>query len=202
VVPVTTMLTWHGENGHALEGARLILGPTGLRALGRMVRSDSGGFTASYRLVVGEDGTLNRLSVTSATAERERHLTLNRTDDGVWLLDTGADNGGTRGDGGGAVDVDLAFSPLFNALPIRRLGLHREAGEYTLPMVFVTLPELEVSEVRQTYRTVSTLDESGYALVEFSWGDFSAELVVDADGVVASYPGLARRLLPGTAPTG
>jgi hypothetical protein len=168
-----------------------------------MVRADSGGFTASYRLVVGDDGTLTRLSVTSATAERERHLTINRTDDGVWLLDTGAGSGGSRGEFAGALDVDLAFSPMFNTIPIRRLGLHRKAGEHTVPMVFVSLPELEVESVEQTYRTVSTLDEeTGYALVEFRSGDFVAELVVDADGVVASYPGLARQLLPGPAPTG
>ena len=58
-----------------------------------MVRAGTGPadppFTASYRLVVGDDGRVRRLSVTSATAGRERHLTLNRTGDGFWLLDTG-----------------------------------------------------------------------------------------------------------------
>ena len=198
VVPVTTMLTWQAEDGHGLEGTRMLPGHGGFRALGRMVRVEpGGGFTASYRLVVGEDGTLARLSITSATAERERHLTINRTDDGVWLLDTGAGAGGTRADFAGAVDVDLAFSPMFNTLPIRRLGLHRTAGEHTLPMVFVSLPDLEVSVVEQSYRTISELDEgSGHAQVGFRWGDFSADLVVDADGVVASYPGVARRLEP------
>jgi hypothetical protein len=205
VVPVTTMLTWQAEDGHGLEGTRLLLGNGGLRALGRLVRAGEGGdFTASYRLVVGEDGTLERLSVTSATAERERHLTINRTDDGVWLLDTGTGTGGTRSDFAGAVDVDLAFSPMFNTLPIRRLGLHRHPGEHRLPMVYVSLPDLEVQVVEQSYRTVSELDgEDGHALVEFRWDDFTAELVVDADGVVASYPGLARRLTGGvTQPTG
>ena len=66
---------------------------------------------------------MRRLAVTCATAGRERYITLNRTDDGFWLLDTGM--GGGRLDVEGAVDVDLAFSPLFNTLPIRRLGLHR-----------------------------------------------------------------------------
>ena len=191
------MLTWQAEDGHGLEGVRMIPGHGGFRALGRMVRVEpNGGFTASYRLVVGEDGTLSRLSVTSATAERERHLTINRTDDGVWLLDTGSGTGGTRDDCAGALDVDLAYSPLFNTIPIRRLGLHRQAAEHTLPMVFVSLPDLEVRVVEQTYRTLSELDESGHAGIGFRWGDFTADLVVDADGVVESYPGLARRLAP------
>jgi hypothetical protein len=192
------MLTWQAEDGHGLEGVRMIPGHGGFRALGRMVRVEpTGGFTSSYRLVVGEDGRVSRHSVTSATAERERHLTINRTDDGVWLLDTGSGTGAVRDDCAGAVDVDLAYSPMFNTIPIRRLGLHREAGEHTVPMVFVSLPDLEVRVVEQTYRTVSVLDEdTGHAGIGFATGDFTADLVVDADGVVTSYPGLARRLTP------
>jgi uncharacterized protein len=195
------MLTWQAEDGHGLEGVRMIPGHGGFRALGRMVRVEpTGGFTSSYRLVVGEDGRVSRLSVTSAIAERERHLTINRTDDGVWLLDTGSGSGAVRDDCAGAVDVDLAYSPMFNTIPIRRLGLHREAGEHTLPMVFVSLPDLEVRVVEQTYRTVSVFDEdSGHAAGGFRSGDFTADLVVDADGVVTSYPGLASRLLPATS---
>lgn len=200
MAPVTTMLTWQAESGHGLEGARLLLGSGGFRALGRMVRTaPDGDFTASYRLVVGEDGTLERLSVTSATAARERHLTLNRTEDGFWLLDTGS--GGARAEFAGALDVDLAFSPMFNTLPIRRLGLHREAGEYTLPTAVVSLPELDVQVTEQTYRTVSVLDgDDGHAVIEFRSGDVVAELVVDADGVVAGYPGLASRLVSRAVP--
>jgi hypothetical protein len=200
VAPVTTMLTWQAEDGHGLEGVRMIPGHGhgGFRALGRMVRVEpDNGFTSSYRLVVGEDGRVSRLSVTSATAERERHLTINRTDDGVWLLDTGSGTGAVRDDCAGAVDVDLAYSPMFNTIPIRRLGLHREAGEHTLPMVYVSLPDLEVRVVEQTYRTASVFDEgTGQAAIGFQTGDFTAELVVDGDGIVASYPGLARRLTP------
>jgi uncharacterized protein len=195
------MLTWQAEDSPGLEGARVLTGNGGLRALGRMVRVEpGGGFTASYRLVVGEDGSLARLSVTSATAKRERHLTVNRTDDGVWLLDTGSGTGSIRSDFAGAVDVDLAFSPLFNTLPIRRLGLHRHAAEHTLPVVFVSLPDLEPRVVEQTYRTLSVLDESaGHAEIEFRSGDFAADLVVDVDGLVTAYPGLARRLEPATS---
>jgi hypothetical protein len=196
VGPVTTMLTWQAEDGTGLEGTRLLLGSGGgFRALSRIVRAE---FTASYRLVVADDGTCERLSVTSATAERERHLTINRTDDGFWLLDTG--NGGTREQFGGALDVDVAYSPVFNALPIRRLGLHREAGEHTLPMVFVSLPDLHVELVEQTYRTVSVLGADGTASVGFRWADFATDLTVDADGMVLAYPGLATRLQPPATP--
>ncbi len=192
MTPVTTMLTWQGSDVRALESSRVLFGSGGMRALGRLVRApaDAPAFTASYRLVVGESG-VERLSVTSAAAERERNLTLNRTEDGYWLLDTGT--GGSRADYGGAVDVDLQFSPLYNALPIRRLGLHREAGEHEIPMVFVSLPTLEVELVHQRYRTLSTLNEQGFACIEFTMGEFTSDITVDADGLVIDYPHIASR---------
>ncbi|HEY2204696.1 MAG TPA: putative glycolipid-binding domain-containing protein [Pseudonocardia sp.] len=188
------MLTYRSEDGRFLESARVLLGNNGLRALGRSVRAPDDGpaFTASYRLFVNDEGVLARLSVTSATVERERNLTLNHTEDGYWLLDTGS--GGSRAEFAGAMDVDLAFSPVFNALPIRRLGLHREPGDHVVPMVFVSLPTLEVRLVEQTYATVRPVGSDGRGVVRFGSGEFTRELPVDADGLVLDYPGLATRL--------
>jgi len=188
------MFTWQSGDCRALESVRLLLGAGGMRALGRSVRASGGdsAFTASYRLYVDDQGVLARLSVTSATADRERNLTLNRTEDGYWMLDTGS--GGGRAEFNGALDVDLAYSPLFNALPIRRLGLHHQKGDQELPMVFVALPSLQVEEVTQRYRTVTPLDEQGRAVVNFSSARRSSDLVVDPDGIVIDYPGLATRL--------
>lgn len=191
-VTTTTMLTWQAPDGHGFEGVRAHFGNgSALRALGRIVYAGELEWTASYRLVVRDDGAIERVSITSATAERERHLTMNRTEDGFWLLDTGS--GGTRTDFGGAVDVDLATSALFNAIPIRRLGLHQDTGEHALPIVFVALPDLEPRVVTQTYRTVAAGDP---ATVGFSWDDFSADITVDADGMVLDYPGIATRHAP------
>ncbi len=196
---VTGLVTWRADDGRGIEGTRLLLHGGGLRALGRMVRAGNGPadppFTASYRLDAGDGGRVRRLAVTSATAGRERYLTLNRTDDGFWLLDTGRAAAGSTS--AGAVDVDLAFSPLFNTLPIRRLGLHRDPGDHVLSMVFVALPDLTVEVVEQRYRALSPLGQGerpGEATVGFAWDAFTAELVVDAEGVVPSYPGVASRI--------
>ncbi|WP_181782117.1 putative glycolipid-binding domain-containing protein [Pseudonocardia pini] len=192
---MTTMLTWQAEGRPGLEGTRVHFGPApaGFRALGRIVRPDpDGDFTASYNLLVREDGSLRRLSVTAATTSAERHLTISRTDDGFWLLDDGS--GSERADFDGAVDVDVSFSPLFNSLPIRRLGAQREAVDVEIPVVFVSLPDLGVSTAVQRYRTVRPAVGDVPALVEFTWEDFTAELAVDVDGFVISYPGLAALL--------
>lgn len=195
---MTTMVTWQAEDGSALEGARVLIGATGLRASGRIVRAAPGvELTASYRLTVDEGGSVQRLSVTAAIAERERHLTMNRTEDGYWLLDDGS--GSTRSEFGGAVDVDLERSPLFNTLPIRRLALHTQPGDHVIPVVHVSLPSLSVELVDQRYRTVSVVDGDSPGVVAFSSGDVEADLTVDADGIVATYPGLGFRV-PMAAP--
>jgi uncharacterized protein len=191
------MLTWQAHDGHGFEGARVHFG-TGkaFRALGRIVRAEPGGdWTASYRLVVNDDGDVERASFTTATAERERHLTLNRTEDGYWLLDTGS--GGGRTDFSGSIDIDLAGAVTFDALPVRRLDLHREAGEHTLPVVHITLPELEASVVERTYRGTTT-DEG--ALIELTTATGTAELRVDHEGFVIDHSVQATRVAP--QPTG
>jgi hypothetical protein len=37
-------------------------------------------------------------------------------------------------------------------------------------------------------------------VIGFGWDDFAAELVVDGDGLVLSYPGVASRLTADPAP--
>ncbi len=184
------MLTWQAHDGHGFEGARAHFGAgKSFRALGRIVRAEpNGDWTASYRLVVKEDGSVERVSFTSATAARERHLTVNRTEDGYWLLDTGS--GGTRAAFGGAVDVDLAGSVIFNALPVRRLDLLRNMSEHTLPVLYVTLPGLDASVAEQTYRVLTAGDEP---VVEFRSEDSTADLRLDADGFVIDHPGIGAR---------
>jgi hypothetical protein len=92
------------------------------------------------------------------------------------------------GDLEGALDVDLAFSPLTNLMPVRRHRLHEEPGTVDFAMAWVSLPDLAVHRSEQRYEhlepgRVRFSDDSG----------FVAELELDADGVILVYPELARR---------
>ncbi|MGH3769804.1 MAG: putative glycolipid-binding domain-containing protein [Pseudonocardiaceae bacterium] len=188
----TRMLSWAGVDCLRLEAARVVLGECGLRATGSLVNAPQegvGAYSASYSLATDEACVTQRLTVRTAAATGEQHVTLTRSEEGIWLVDHG--QGAARTHFGGALDVDLAFSPLFNALPIRRLGLHREAAGHDLPVVFVALPSLEVCRVSQTYRTVSLGEPTVVSTGSESW---EAELTVDTDGLVLEYPGLARRV--------
>jgi len=174
-----------------VEAVRILLGDRGLRATGSIVscqQDDTDAYSASYTLTTDETGVVERLTVRVIRAQGEQHVAITRSEEGIWLVDHG--QGAARTNFGGALDVDLQFSPLFNALPVRRLNLHRSAAKHELAMVFVSVPGLEVSRVAQSYRTVS-LGEP--AVVGFSSDSYETELTVDADGLVLEYPGLARR---------
>ena len=81
----------------------------------------------------------------------------------------------------GADFFDLAFSPLFNSLPLWA-GLE---GSRDFTMRFVDVPSLEVSESVQRYEPL------GDGRVRFRSGAFEAELEFDDDGIVTWYEGLA-----------
>jgi hypothetical protein len=193
VLRVTMMLTWLGTAAPRLEGVRVVLGGRRMRATGALVATASDeepAYSATYSLTTGEDGVVSRVSVRAVNADGERQVTLNRSEEGVWLVDHG--QGAERTHFDGAVDVDVAACVLFNAIPVRRLGLHQQAGEHNLPVVWVRLPDLAVQLVRQTYRSAPTA--GGPPVVSFQQDDFTADLTVDADGLVVDYPGLARRV--------
>ena len=199
------MLAWAGMDGLRLEAARVVLGGRSMRASGSLIsaRQDSAeAYSASYSLATDEAGVVQRLTVRTIRSQGEQYVSLTRSEEGIWLVDRVDQGVGTvRTHFGGALDVDLAFCTLFNALPVRRLDLHRAPAQQDLtqhdltryddlPMAFVSLPGLEVSCVKQTYRTVAVGETT---VVSFASELFEAELTVDADGLVLEYPGLARR---------
>jgi hypothetical protein len=190
------MYTWQGSGTLSLESVRLLLAGTRLRASGRYVHAadphaGTEAFSASFEASTDIGETAGRLLLRTTTAEDERQISLSRTEDGVWLVDQG--KGGTRRtEFDGALTVDVAGAVTFNTLPLRRLGLHRKPGEHEIPVVYIDLPSLTVNLVRQTYRTVSVGEDS--SVVNFTQDDFTADIVVDNDGVVIDYPGISRRV--------
>jgi hypothetical protein len=189
------MMTWQGVASPRLESVRLLVSDGRLRAAGRIVvaadrAAGTDGYSASFEFSVDRTGDVGRGLLRTMTAEDERQISVGRTEDGVWLVDHG--QGAARDEFDGAADVDVAGLVTFTSLPIRRLGLHRQAGEHELPVLYVSMPDLSVRLVRQTYRTVS-IDETG-AVINYTVPGFSADLTVDRDGLVVDYPGIATRV--------
>jgi uncharacterized protein len=186
-----TIVTWQGSSRTSLESVRLFVSDGRLRASGRLVVASDRPYSASFEFTAARSGDVGKGLLRTTAADTERQISVGRTEDGMWLIDHG--KGETeRNEFEGASDVDVAGSVTFTALPIRRLGLHREPGEAKLPVLYISMPDLTVTLVRQTYRTVSISADG--AVINYTDANRSADIVVDTDGLPVTYPEVATRL--------
>jgi len=96
----------------------------------------------------------------------------------------------------GCIDVDISATPFTNTLPVRRLGL--EPGQSKeLAVAYIRVPELLVEAERQRYGCLQARGDGGLYRFEALPSGFSAELAVDAEGLVLDYPGLFLRVWSG-----
>ncbi len=83
----------------------------------------------------------------------------------------------------GCIDLDFAFSPSTNLLPIRRLGL--AIGQEAAPTAaWLRFPDFSLGALNQLYRRI---DAKSYRY-ERGGGAFATDLQVNAAGFVTSYP--------------
>lgn len=186
------VLTWRSQSATQMESTRVQLVRNRIKAHGRIVAAatpNRPAFSASYDLVTDDTGATKRLSINVTLPERERQLSIARDEENMWLV-TGHE-GNSRNAYNGAVDVDMALSPFFNALPIRRLGLHQRPDSVNLPVVYVYLPELTVTATTISY---SSPDPGSGAGIELHSPVAETTVTVDDDGFILDYPGLAERI--------
>lgn len=184
------MLTWRSHDATRIESTRIQLSGDRIKAVGRITAAatqSNPAFSASYDLVTDDTGATKRLSLDVTLAERDRQLSIARDEENMWLVTT--HEGQSRDSYEGALDVDMTMSPFFNALPIRRLGLYRQADSVTVPVVYVYLPELTV-----TPATLSYASSDGSGSIKLNSPIADTTVLVDSDGFITEYPGLAERI--------
>ncbi|MCV7076593.1 putative glycolipid-binding domain-containing protein [Mycobacterium szulgai] len=181
------MLTWRAQDISRMESVRIHLSGKKIRATGRIVAAATDSnppFGAFYEVQTDETGATKRFGLTVTMAERERQLAIARDEENMWLV---TDHQGERRAGyNGALDIDVVFSPFFNALPIRRLGLHERAESITLPVVYVNVPDMSVVADTVSYTSEGRLDA-----IKLRSPVANTIVTVDADGFIVDYPGLA-----------
>ncbi len=93
----------------------------------------------------------------------------------------------------GCFDIDISVTPFTNTLPIRRTGL--KTGETCdLTVVYITAPDLQIEPLQQRYTCLNTTLDSATYRYESPSSEFTADLSVDADGLVLFYPELFKRV--------
>ncbi|WP_442791256.1 putative glycolipid-binding domain-containing protein [Mycobacterium sp. Aquia_216] len=184
------MLTWRAPDISRMESVRVQVSGKRIKATGRIVAAATAtnpGFGAFYEVQTDESGATKRFGLTITLAERERQLAIARDEENMWMV---TDHQGERREAyNGALDVDVVFSPFFNALPIRRLGLHERAETITLPVVYVNVPDMTV-----TAATVSYTGQGGPEGIKLHSPVADTTVSVDSDGFIVDYPGLAERI--------
>lgn len=173
-----------------MESVRIQMAGKRIKANGRIVAAATAtnpAFGAFYEVQTDESGATKRFGLTVTLAERERQLAIARDEENMWLVTD--HQGERRAAYNGALDIDVVFSPFFNALPIRRLGLHERAESIALPMVYVNVPEMSV-----TADTVSYASEGHLNGIKLRSPVADTVVTVDADGFIVEYPGLAERI--------
>ncbi|BCP13367.1 hypothetical protein MINTM021_02760 [Mycobacterium paraintracellulare] len=184
------MLTWRAQDVSRMESVRLQVSGKRIKANGRIVAAATEAnpaFGAYYDLLTDETGATKRLGMTVTLAERERVFSFARDEENMWLVTD--HQGEHRAAYNGALDVDVEFSPFFNALPIRRLGLHEQAASVTLPVVYVNVPEMSIIADTVSY---SSAGSRGEIKVHTLIADTTVS--VDDEGFIVDYPGLAERI--------
>ena len=201
---MTRDVVWQPWSEPGLEQLRLTETDGGMAADGTILGvADGVPFRALYRVGCDAAGRVRevdvRLMVMGAgdpPAGPARTLALRADGTGQWTNAEGRPVPALAG----CVDVDLSATPFTNTLPIRRLAL-APGGTAELMVAYVALPELCVTAMAQRYTCLErrTPDDGrfgGRYRYEGPLGEFSADLRVDADGLVVDYPGLFRRVWP------
>lgn len=176
-----------------MESVRVQLSGNRIKAYGCIVAAATAShpaFSASYDLITDDRGATKRLSLTVTLAERERQLSIARDEENMWMVQDQSNQ--TKREGfDGALDVDVVFSPFFNALPIRRTGLYQRSETIALPVVYVRVPELTVELATITYTSEGPDPKAG---IKLKSPVAETILTVDDDGFILDYPGLAERI--------
>jgi len=145
-------------------------------------------FSCWFRVEVDDGWTTREVEIRAVAAGGQRTLIMSADDQRRWQVDGRHD---PQLDG--CIDVDVAATPLTNTFPIRRLRGLDVGGQATVPVAWVDVPDLNVTRVEQTYRRLA--DVGGLETWEYRdprHGPFV--LTVDADGLVVTYEGFARRV--------
>jgi uncharacterized protein len=178
-------LVWRGVEEWLAEHAQLDLHDDGVLATGVQLGVEPEPYLVEYRLDAPSEWITRRLVVEASGEGWRRSLSLEHDGAGRWKAD-----GERLTEIDGAVDCDLAFSPLTNLMPVRRSGLHERPGHEDFVMAWVSVPDLRVHASPQRYEHV----RAGVVRYVALDGDFTAELELDADGLVVRYPRLAERV--------
>jgi len=199
---VKRSIAWVKDDQQGAEFADVMIIRSRLTAAGTAVGFSPVPYRLDYKLETRSEFVTSGLLVDARGEGWSRRLDLRRHLSGRWTARTRKRGtvdlpapGGDMPAFKGALDCDLALSPLTNTMPVLRHGLLTGGGPIDFVMAWVSVPDLAVHLSPQRYTFLSR--EGDRSLVRYESGsrDFVAELVFDSDGFVIAYPGIGRQVI-------
>jgi len=185
-LPMTAHLAlWQRHDTPGVEACRVDDLPDGWQMSGTAVCVHDGRpCRLDYRVVCDPGWRTVRAAVDGWVGTAAVRARAARRPDGQWRF-----NGRPRPGLAGCLDIDLHFSPATNLLPIRRLDL--AVGQSAdVAAAWLRFPEFTLEVLEQRY---TRLAARRYRYAS-AGGRFTAELTVDAAGLVMEYARLWTRL--------
>jgi uncharacterized protein len=188
---------WRGLDAWRAEYVDVWLHADRVLARGTQIGLEPEPYRLQYALDTAPGFTTSRLTADAAGAGWSRRLDLVRASDGSWQVSADAAGGvdmpapgGEPAALAGAVDCDLAYSALFNSLPVLRERLleHRKPTDFE--MTWVSVPDLAVRRSPQRYVPLSNERVQFIALDS----DFRANVHFGPDGLVTLYEDFLERI--------
>jgi hypothetical protein len=192
------LVFWRGTEEWLAEAASVDFTGNGMTASGTQLGAEPHPYRLDYRLDAGEDFVTRSLHAEASGEGWTRSIELTHDGEGGWELQGEGVDPGDTGIVQGALDCDLAYSPLTNLMPVRRHSIDKQEIEVDFLVAWVSVPDLGLRASRQRYEHVSRSDAGATVRFVSLDSDFRADLELDADGLVVDYPQLARRVSPRT----
>lgn len=165
---------WRALDREGDDKCRLARVDGGWLLVGHARFHDGDGWAAlDYVVRCNEDWQTLTADVAGRHGEREVMITLEQSE-GRWIL-----NGKAQRQVDTAFDIDLAFTPATNLMPLRRLDQILE-----MRAAWLTYPDCRLRPLDQSYRRL-TSETISYAAAQTG---YSTELVVDRSGFAIFYP--------------
>jgi uncharacterized protein len=180
---VQRLAIWRGLDEWRAEAAHVHTDGDRLTATGTQLGTTTEPYRLDYSLHTGPEFVTHTLDLSVLSQGALRRLRLVRHPDGTWTADDRE-----LPELEGALDTDVLASPPFNSMPVLRHEMLRGGEPRDLVMAFVTVPELTITRSDQRYTPL------GDGRVNYSSGDFSADIHFDGDGLVRLYEGYLERV--------
>jgi hypothetical protein len=178
---VADVILWRGLDPYGHDLARLEQGPAGWVLSGTALLAHEGQpCKLDYAVTCDADWRTVSAHVAGFVGGRAVDLRASVDAARTWSL-----NGAECPAVAGCLDIDLAFTPATNLLPIRRLAL-AVGAQADVRAAWLRFPSLAFEPLPQVYRR---RDERTYGY-ESGGGSFRTTLEVNAAGFVTRYPDL------------